>query len=211
MSGSLLRSAAAALALLLSACASFAPQPTAPGSASEAAAAWQRHRRDVAAISAFTLDGRAANSLGVKADLRWRQHADGTFDARIAGPLGAGAAALSGNPRHVEIRTANGVEASDDPEAWMLERAGWTLPLRGLRWWALGLPAPGSPAHTEVDGQGRLALLEQNGWTLLYTEYMDVDGMTLPKRFEASNEQIRLKLLIDRWQDVLKSAPADRH
>ncbi|SEQ15833.1 outer membrane lipoprotein LolB [Solimonas aquatica] len=207
----LLRAAALALGLGLGGCASLAPQPSAPGEDAGARAAWLAHRDALSGISAFTLDGRAANSLGVKADLHWQQYADGHFEVRIAGPLGSGATALSGTAQRVLIRSAQGEELSDDPEAWLQAHAGWSLPLRGLRWWALGLPAPDAPAQTQLDAQGRLAILQQQGWTLSYNEYTEVDGLALPRRLEASNTQLRVKLLIDRWQDVLKSAPADGH
>src|SRR3546814_3110178 len=55
------------------------------------------------------------------------------FEIRIAGPFGAGAVAISGTPDHVEIRTKDGVEHTDDPQAWLFQRAGWSFPIAGLR------------------------------------------------------------------------------
>src|SRR3546814_19517688 len=82
------------------------------------------HHDTLASIQHFTLNGRAASGVGVKADLRWQQFDDGHFEIRIAGPFGAGAVAISGTPDHVEIRTKDGIEHTDDPQAWLFQRAG---------------------------------------------------------------------------------------
>lgn len=184
--------------LLLGACASVRT----PAEREDGGAAWQLHRQQLAAIQTFRLEGRAAGGGGVKADLRWKQEADGRFDVRLAGPFGVGAVAISGTEREVEIRSKDGVELTDDPEAWLYARAGWAVPIRGLRWWALGLPAPGSPARTRFDAAGRLARLEQDGWTFLYLEYQDAQGFALPRRIEAANDRITLKLIVDRWDGL---------
>ena len=191
--------------LLLGACATVAP----PTQREDGGAAWQRHRQLLATIQTFSLQGRAAGGGGVKADLRWKQEADGRFDVRLAGPFGAGALAIHGNDREVEIRSKDGIDVTDDPEAWLYVRAGWTVPIRGLRWWALGLPAPGAPARTRFDEDGRLARLEQDGWTFLYLEYQDAQGFALPRRIEAANDRITLKLIVDRWDGLPPAAAAE--
>lgn len=203
----LLRLGAALLVLLCSACATLQPAPIDQAAAE---AHWRTHHDALAAISRFTLNGRAASGLGVKADLRWQQFDDGHFDIRIAGPFGAGAVAISGTPDNVEIRTRDGIEHTDDPQAWLYRRAGWTFPIAGLRWWALGLPAPDAPAQIELDAQGRLATLTQAGWTLQYDEYQDVQGIALPRRFEAKSEQITLKLIADQWTGITAGSRARR-
>lgn len=196
---------AALLALALSAaCATLQPAPP-PVDRDAVAGLWRAHRDALSAITQFELDGRAASGVGVKADLRWQQFDDGRFDARIAGPFGAGAVSINGTPHDVEIRTKDGSEHTDDPEAWLQQHAGWTFPVAGLRWWALGLSAPDSPAQTTFDAQGRLATLTQDGWTLQYNEYQDVQGLDLPRRFEAASAQITLKLVIDNWREIQRS------
>lgn len=195
----LFRVCATLLLALCSACATL--QPTAVDQAA-AAAKWRTHAAALTAISHFTLTGRAASGLGVKADLRWQQFDDQRFDIRIAGPFGAGAVVIRGTADDVEIRTKDGIEHTSDPQAWLQQRAGWTLPIAGLRWWALGLPAPDAPAQIELNAQGQLATLTQAGWTLQYDEYQDVNGVALPRRFEAKSAQIALKLIADQWTGI---------
>ncbi|MGH8446203.1 MAG: lipoprotein insertase outer membrane protein LolB [Solimonas sp.] len=195
------RRALLAVALLLAGCVTVAP-PVADQDA--AGVKWRQHYAEVAAITHFNLLGRAASGggVGVKADLRWRQQDDGRFDVRLSGPFGAGAISISGTEREVEIRTKDGVTTTSDPEAWLQQQAGWTFPVRGLRWWARGLPSPDSPAQPLFDADGRLVTLVQDGWTFRYTEYQDVQGIALPRRFEAASERITLKLIVDRWEDL---------
>lgn len=188
--------------LLLAGCATV----RSPAERDDGGMAWQQHRQQLETIRTFRLEGRAAGAGGVKADLRWRQDADGHFDVRLAGPFGVGAVAITGTEREVEIRSKEGVDVTDDPEAWLYTRAGWAVPIRGLRWWALGLPAPGTPARTRFDATGRLARLEQDGWTFLYLEYQDAQGFALPRRIEAASDRITLKLIVDRWDGLPPAA-----
>ncbi|MFT4047040.1 MAG: lipoprotein insertase outer membrane protein LolB [Solimonas sp.] len=188
-----------AATLLLGGCATVAPTVDQDAAARQ----WQRHYGEVAALTHFDLLGRAASgALGVKADLRWKQFDDGRFDVRVSGPFGAGSVAIAGTEEAVEIRTKDGAIHTHDPEAWMQQQAGWTFPIRGLRWWARGLPAPDTPARTTLDADGRLATLSQDGWNFEYSEYQEVQGIALPRRFQASNDRITLKLIVDRWDNL---------
>jgi outer membrane lipoprotein LolB len=199
-----------AAALLLAGCQLLAPRSAEPtGDDPALQAQWQAHRQQLAAIQGFTLQGRAASggSLGVKADLRWTQQADGHFDLRLAGPFGAGGVQINGTAQAVEIRTREGSLHTHDPEAWMQTHLGWTFPIHGLRHWILGLPAPDSP-HTQMLGaEGRLSRLLQDGWQLNYTDYVHREGVSLPRRLDASNGDVSLKLVIDRWDALVTAVP----
>lgn len=179
-----------------------APPPvTAPLPAREHA--WNLHHNDISNIDRFLLSGRVASSeLNLRADLRWLQSADGRFELRMSGPFGAGAVELRGDPSLVEVRNGEGSQFTSDPEGWIRARYGWTLPIGGLRHWVLGTPIPGSPSQEQIDEQGRLSGLVQNGWSLTYTEYRRQGTHDLPRRFEADNGNIKLKLIVDRWDDL---------
>lgn len=163
--------------------------------------AWLLHQERIAEIGPFLITGRVASSeLDLRADLRWQELNDRVFELRLAGPFGAGAVELRGDPDLVEVRTSDGVQQTTNPEEWIYRRFGWTLPINGLRYWALGIPNPDLPATPVLDDQGRLAGLEQSGWQLVYSEYREQGSYDLPRRFEASNGKIKLKLIIDRWE-----------
>jgi outer membrane lipoprotein LolB len=193
----------AAAFTLLAGCATTTP-PRNPENQKAAEQQWAQRRASVSQIDRFLMTSRLAYGkvLGVKADLRWQQNADGSFDMRISGPFGVGAATLTGNRQHVLVRTRDGDYDTPDPEAWLRENMGWTLPLNSLRYWALGLPAPQSEATIELDIKGKAVVLEQDGWRLEYSEYQSKEDYELPRKFEATNPTVRLKVVVDDWSDL---------
>lgn len=192
-----LRLGAAMLALTLGGCATVAPLPD----EAQTVQRWNQHRTNLAQIHSFDLQARlAGNAVGVKADVNWHQAADGSFRIRASGPFGAGGVSLRGTLTSVEVTTAEGSFTTAEPERWLSEQLGWTLPLGALRWWALGLPAPHSEAQLELDGDGHAVSLRQDGWQLAYEAYAPVDGQVLPRRLRAESSTARLILLADQWQ-----------
>lgn len=191
---------ATAGALLLAGCASLAPVPSPEDEG--LTALWAEHQARLVPLSAFALEGRAAGSglAGAKVDLQFRQQADGRFSMRVSGPFGAGAASLAGNEHTVEVRSREGSFVTDDPQAWLQERSGWSLPLRRLRWWLVGLPAPdGGTVRVQFDAEGRARTLEQDGWLLNYADYQTVAQWVLPRRLEARQGERQLRIVVDRW------------
>lgn len=181
-----------------------------PSLAGDVAAQWRMRQAQLREIDAFLMSGRVTSAeLGLRADLRWRESNDGQYELRLSGPFGAGAVELRGNAAGVEVRNSDGSQYTSDPEGWIRARYGWTLPITGLRHWALGLPIPDVAADSVLDDRGRLATLTQSGWQLHYTEYQQQNGYDLPRRFEADNGRVKLKLLIDQW-DELPPTPAIR-
>jgi len=172
---------------------------------------WLERKAVLEQVDRFQLQGRIASggSMGMKGDLRWQQNADGSFALHLAGPFGAGAVSVAGSPGRVEVRTREGRQFTTEPELWIRQRLGWTLPISGLRYWALGLPAPQSPAQIELDDEGKITVLEQDGWRLEYDEYLPAGAVSLPRRLQATNAEVTLKLIADRWDDLPCSAPAE--
>jgi outer membrane lipoprotein LolB len=195
--------ATAALLAALSGCAPLAQRPAAPPVSAAQQQAWTQRQQQLAHVDHFTVIGRVASSaLGFKADLRWKQNPDGTFAMRVAGPFGARAAELSGDPSYVQVRTGEDTTFTTDPEAWLAQAIGCRIPVLGLRWWALGLPSPGRTDDLVLDRDGRAAFIRQNGWELAYTEYAAAEGFDLPRRIEAKSGDTRVLLIADRWSDV---------
>lgn len=200
--------AATLVAAALSGCAAWAPQPTEPGVAN--AAAWQARQAQLGRLHGWTLRGRAGSggALGFTGRLRWVQTGE-AFVIDVAGPFGAGATRLTGTPNRVEIRNARNTWVTDDPQRLLREVYGWTLPVSGLRHWALGRPIPGVPATPQVDADGRLVALQQSGWTLRYPEYVDTGaGIALPAKVELETDggDTRLRLLVESWGDLAPGA-----
>ncbi len=191
------------LVVLLSACAGH---PRKPLNTDFSERNWAIRRSTLLAVQSFTLQGRLAEGglTGVRGDLNWVQ--DGKhFEVSFFGPLGVGAATISGDAKSVEIRTKDGVYITDRPEAMMQEKLGWSLPLNSLRYWLLGLPTPlrdfeSEPENTVLlDDAGRPARIRQFGWQLEYAEYQTVGIIDLPRKINLSNDTKSFRIVVDQW------------
>ncbi|MGH8504928.1 MAG: lipoprotein insertase outer membrane protein LolB [Stenotrophobium sp.] len=193
---------AAAALLLLAACASLprgTPESSAIGASRSVALRAQLQR-----IDAFAVQGRiAGGALGIKGDVHWQQNADDSFSLRISGPFGMGASSISGTPQQVVVRSGDGKTQVTDPQVWLQQNLGWTLPIARLRYWVLGLPAADSPVEqSSYNADGTLASLQQDGWQLEYGEYLSVDGTPLPRKLQLSHADATFRVVIDGWSGL---------
>ena len=143
--------------------------------------------------------GVQAGDEGFNGQLWWRQ--DGVvFRARISGPLGAGTVFINGDGGEITVTGRDGVVTElHDAEAELRQMYGWTIPVTSLRFWALGIPDPASPAETEFGDDGRLAKLHQRNWQVDITQYREGGGQLLPRRLTAVNNDVKVRLVIDNW------------
>ena len=166
-------------------------------------AAWRAHASDLSRFQSWSLHGSLLVRSGGESSqvaIRWRQTHDSYF-LRVAAPFGAGLLEIEGSAAGVEARFADGRRArAASPEALLEHEIGWSMPLEALRYWMVGAAAPGgAPAKIELDGRGRLARLEQAGWTVVYERYGGIPGLALPDRIRFSNESITAAVAVRRW------------
>ena len=94
------------------------------------------------------------------------------FEATVSGPLGIGTVRLEGDGRSVQLTDNDGERiVLEDAERDLYLRYGWTIPVRSLRYWALGIPDPALPAETLLGDDGQLERLVQGGWQVDITRY----------------------------------------
>jgi len=177
---------------------------------------WQQHRQSLVEQTEWTLAARVAGHSeddGWSGKITWVQ-GDADFQIHFQAPFGQGAVQLTGGPEQVEMRISDGqVFVAEDAESLLFRQLGWHMPLKGLRYWVLGLPMPtpgaantyeSSNIDDEVeltfDDVGRLARLRQAQWQVDYSGYRSVDGLMLPKKVYLENDTFSLRLVIDRWQ-----------
>ncbi|TLX52761.1 lipoprotein localization factor LolB [Stutzerimonas nosocomialis] len=189
------------LIALLAGCAGVTPRESVEGPGS--VAAWNDHKSRIAALDGWQISGkvgiRASQDSG-SGTLFWLQR-QGYFDIRISGPLGRGATRLTGRPDAVSLEVAGqGRFEADSPEALLEAQLGWRLPVSHLLWWIRGLPAPDSRSRIALDGEGRLARLEQDGWQVEYLSYLEQDGYPLPERIRLQGHDLQVTLVIKDWQ-----------
>ena len=64
----------------------------------------------------------------------------------------------------------------------------------------LGVPAPDAPASVADAVTAPLRVIEQAEWRIGYDTFTPVRGVSLPARFTATREGVRLKVMVDEWQ-----------
>ena len=163
---------------------------------------WENRRDVLVGVDEWEFVGRigvSAGDEGFNGQLRWRQ--DGVvFRARINGPLGIGTVFINGDRRKITVTDRNGaVTELHDAEVELRQMYGWTIPVTSLRFWALGIPDPGSPAETEFGEDGQLSKLRQQNWEVDITQYREGGGQLMPRRLTAVNDDVKVRLVIDNW------------
>lgn len=157
--------------------------------------------------SAFDLFGRISvreSERGFSGGLRW-QHRPERDELMLFTPLGQGVAEILSQPGEARLTTADARHVAPDAESLTERLLGWRLPISGLAWWALGSNAPGSPARAELDAEGRVLRLFQDGWEIRYLDYVAASGRELPKALAASRDALEIRLSVDEW--TLGEAP----
>ena len=186
-------------------------------------APWPEQRAQLQTFDRYNLNGRvavAANGQGFTASLRYEQ-LPGESRLSLDGPLGIGGLRMELDGDELAVETSrgdklDGAAARDEIE----RRLGFPLPLAELRWWLLGIPAPGGDATMRMD----MASLEitrfvQRGWSVTIEKRMPSLGFALPQRLNAERVGVegagagdvtgagdvagagaRMKLVVERWQ-----------
>jgi outer membrane lipoprotein LolB len=133
----------------------------------------------------------------------WQQRGDRT-QVQMRGPVGVGSVRLElhGDPSSpaLTLETADGRKL-ESTAAWdeLEARLGAPVPAGNLRYWMLGLAAPGEHQWHEPGPDG-VVTLEQNGWRIDYQRYSTEPGARVPVKMSASNGAARVRIVIDRWQ-----------
>lgn len=163
---------------------------------------WESRLEILGGVDQWEFAGRigvSAGDEGFNGRLWWRQ--DGVvFRARISGPLGVGTVFINGNRDELTVTDRDGVITElNDAEVELRQMYGWTIPVTSLRYWALGIPDPTSSAETEFGDDGQLVKLRQRNWEVDITQYREGGGQLMPRRLTAVNDDVKVRLVIDRW------------
>jgi outer membrane lipoprotein LolB len=177
------------LALAIGGCASLPSSP-----ASEAPLA--------TADAPFFIGGRMSarrGDSGIAGAFSWT-HDVGHDAIELATPLGQTLARLEGDRHDVTVHLSDGrVESAATWSALTQQAFGVTIPVDGLAFWIRAVPRPDARYSVERDSAGRVALLRQDGWEVLYA-YAD-DAAQKPFRVTLSYpgaDPIEVRLVVDR-------------
>ncbi|HEU4778825.1 MAG TPA: lipoprotein insertase outer membrane protein LolB [Steroidobacteraceae bacterium] len=165
-------------------------------------APWPEQRAALEKLDRYGLNGRvavAAQGQGFSASLRYQQQPRRS-NLALDGPLGIGGLRVEVEGEGISIATSRGEKLDGDAARVELERRlGFALPLAELRWWLLGIPAPGEVSINEDGGSGEIRDFTQNGWRVSINSRAAGLGFALPQRLTAERDGARLKLLVENW------------
>lgn len=189
------------LLAVLSGCAGLTSHESLEGQGDPAK--WRAHKERTTALNGWQISGK----VGIRAPkdsgsgtLFWLQRQD-YFDIRLSGPLGRGAARLTGHNGDVALEVANqGRYQAATPEELLEQQLGWRLPISHLSWWVRGLPAPESKSTVTLDTDSHLQRLTQDGWQVEYLSYTEQNGYWLPERLKLHGRDLDVTLVVKDWQ-----------
>lgn len=153
---------------------------------------WQAHGR----IAVSGPNGGGSGSFD------WKQR-NAQAQVEIRGPIGMGSVRLQvdGEAANPQLRLEAGEgKVLESQAAWdeLEARLGASVPAGNLRFWMLGLAAPGEHRWQEPDTRG-VTRLEQGGWLIDYQQYSAEPGLRVPSRMRAKNGAASVRIVVDRW------------
>src|SRR5262245_51097056 len=155
---------------LLAGCRTAPPSTTIIGPGADAP--WPEQHAALEKLGKYALSGRvavAANGQGFSGDLRYRQD-ERRPNPSLDGRMGLGGGRVDRGGDAVNIATSRGDKLDGNEARDELERRlGFVLPIAELRWWLLGIPAPGGedvPVENAGTG-GSVEAFTQAGWKVI--------------------------------------------
>ena len=183
------------LVLMLSACSTAPVEPEVHYS--------KIAREHLYKLERWSFEGRLAltgKNDSWQASINW-EHQPDDEKIKLSGPLGQGATVIQLTGDLVTIdRGGDEVQSSTQPEEFINQQLGMFVPVHSLRYWVVGLPEPTSAFVETATG------FKQAGWIIEYKQMQPVDNQSMPRKITVTNEQVKLKLIIDEW--VLNVAKA---
>ncbi|MGV6858750.1 MAG: lipoprotein insertase outer membrane protein LolB [bacterium] len=191
--------------LVLAGCATVdAPKPEKKGPTAVDLA--EKRDADLKRFANWVIHGRLGVRLpddGFSAEFTWEQKVD-LYKVAVIDPLGRQVAELKGDFDNTRLKLNDGrVLVATDPDALMQANLGWSLPVKSLIYWVRGLPDPHKVAwRREYDDNGRLKLLEQEGWLVTFSRYIESETseQKFPALIRLSYKDFKIKLLIQEWR-----------
>jgi outer membrane lipoprotein LolB len=198
-----------AVVLLAAGCA-VAPQrpPVAdPGGA------WRDRQAALAGLDRWDINGSLGVHSGEKsgqANIVWVRRGESNR-INLFGPFGAGRVILTQNADGARLQDSKHHDyTAATAQKLLFQTYGWDVPFRDLKYWVLGLPAPGASRELVLDPWGRLASLQQGGWEVRIPEYKTEGNLELPRKVflrllpdGSGGARTEVRLVIRRWGTAL--------
>jgi outer membrane lipoprotein LolB len=167
---------------------------------------WQVRHQALGQFDQWQLQGRTAITQGKEgwnAGLRWQEN-QGAYQIKIEGPFSQGGITLEGNASQAVLTMTDGQKISArDPEILIKEALGIQLPVSALRDWVRGIPYSSiNIDQLELDTEGQVTHLVQQGWDISFLKYVPFGIYSLPTKIFIKNQDLSLRLAVTRWNHI---------
>lgn len=168
---------------------------------------WQNRQRVFARMKSWGMDGRVGLQFRGQSwsfGMKWQQAGNSSV-MDITNPLtGAVMANIRETGSQVVLKASDGKQYRDTDAERLLERQlKLKFPLKDMRYWARGVPAPDSDVEAlKLDRLGRPLQLQQKGWLVKYLSYKGDQPQALPSKIslEKAAERLKAKVVAKKWQ-----------
>jgi outer membrane lipoprotein LolB len=164
--------------------------------------AYQQRSADLITRSSWELAGKLSlddGEEGGSGKLSWKV-SDELSLMSFRGALGRGAWKLDSGPGFATLSKADGQISRANSISELAEaEVGWHIPVDSLKWWVLGIAAPGETSLIDLDSEGLLQELHQNEWQIRFDRYRVFGDVNLPAKIEAVNGPYRIKMAVSSW------------
>lgn len=157
---------------------------------------YESHSQALVALTHWNAHGQIAVHNGNEArsaQVYWEQRG-ANYNMQLFGPFPGGSLKIHSQSGLVKLSQGSGYIAH------FQEHTVWSIPIDEMLYWIKGMPAPNSPAETTWDRDQHLVKLDQSGWQILYSHYTSNQGIDLPRKIEAHNPPLKIKIIVNDWQ-----------
>ncbi len=161
----------------------------------------------VAADQSFNIGGRLSakrGTTGGAANFHW-DHAADHDRVDLSSPLGQVYARIDGTAGRVTVVRPDGAtQVFHDWSAMTEALLGAPVPMDDLAFWIRGVARAGTGSTAESDAAGRVLVLRQQAWEIVYA-YPDDAPSTRPSRLVLTYpgvEPVEVRVVVDRWNEA---------
>lgn len=153
----------------------------------------------------FELMGRISaknGKQGFSGGVHWR-HTNADDEIHLLSPFGQIVAQIQRNQDVVLLTTSEQkIYRAADVENLIEQVLGWRLPLLGLQYWVRGVNSPTTKSEMDLDIDGRVIAIRQDGWEISYSSYFpsQLIQAARPRALVLNRRDIKIKLVIDNWE-----------
>ena len=97
------------------------------------------------------------------------------------------------------VESNGAVRVADSAEQLLQRELRWHLPADALRYWVLGMRAPGAASEIEFNEDGEMALMRQSGWEIQYIEFDHSQDPPLPRKVFARSGEHQVRIAVRKW------------